>query len=304
MDKKLLDGALSGKDSQFNVILQNTSPQAQAIRAFLELLWEDFSKLADRNFRTRVPDDLQSCFWEMYLAYCLIHRGGFNLNSENYGPDLLVTPGHIWIECVVATNGNPGHPDSVPPYSYLVLGEPSTYEATRVPTDKITLRLTNALAEKLKKFEKYVAQGLIKPDEPCIIALNAGNVNYSDTDLGYPRILAALFPLGSPYVAFDRNNGQPVSEGYSTEYSIRKHTGAQIGKEFFMNPQNASISGVIYSTASPFKCTDPEKAGVELIYVENPHAKNKVDPFFLKVGSTCSITILEDSLCLKFEQIE
>ena len=89
----------------------------------------------------------------MYLTCSLLESEstcGYKVSCRKPGPDNLVEfkDGYrCWIEGVIVTDGEAGHPDSVVDRS----GE--------IPEGKIVLRYTNAIDVKYKTYRDYLRQG-------------------------------------------------------------------------------------------------------------------------------------------------
>jgi hypothetical protein len=144
-------------------------------------------------------------------------------------------------------------------------------EFHEVDTGKNTLRYTNALQEKKKQYFRWLSAGICKPDEPYIIALHGLKLDFSIYNDRLPCILRALYSFGDMYDSFSPQGGF-VDEGYLHTAEIKKANGSSVDTGFFHNPENAPISGVIFSkdwgrfSAS----TAPKNCYVENILASNP----------------------------------
>lgn len=150
----LLDSEIIGEDSEYNDLFGEAgilSDHQEHVRKFIELLRSNYKQLADLKFQTQIRSKFHSCYFEMYLANCLLANKAYALSSSNFGPDIFIKELDTWIECVRATNGDPNNPDSVPEEICYDPNDSSTWKAEDVPDKKIILRYTNSFFEKQKK---------------------------------------------------------------------------------------------------------------------------------------------------------
>jgi hypothetical protein len=225
----------------------------------------------------------------MYVANALQCSGGYHLSSDNSGPDFFIKELNAWVECIAATNGSLDKADHVPDYRYLVKDDPDTYEAQDVPHQRVLLRYTAAFSEKEKKFAKYINNGLVQRNQPCIIAINAAKVNFSDIQIVYPGILPALFPIGDRYVTFNVETGEATGDGISHSASIAKFNLSRVEQTAFCSDIYSHISGILFSIQDAWTAEKAQPIGCDLVFVPNPFAENPVPERFLGVGSYCQI---------------
>jgi hypothetical protein len=133
------------------------SPHHEDTRQFISNLWKRYKLFSDPHFREDAKNHFLERFWEMYLAVTFIERG-FNIRRVGHeGPEFFIDRGNkkIWVEAVVPGAGD--GPDRVL--------EPESGVAYEVPTEKILLRFTQALAEKSKKYKEALQKGIVSPDD-------------------------------------------------------------------------------------------------------------------------------------------
>ncbi|MBX7086663.1 MAG: hypothetical protein K1X70_09560 [Leptospirales bacterium] len=290
---KLLDSKLPASDPEYNNLFKDEEApwlDFKEIRGHIEDLWMQFKPFADTKFRSQILANFHACYFEMYIGNILRRYGEYELCSEDYGPDFFIKNLEIWIECIIASNGEVGRPDSVPEYDDLVPDDPSTHEANSIPVEQVLLRYTQAFSEKERQISKYIANGMIRNNQPCVIAINAAKVRHSHLDPGYPRILAALFPIGDQFVTFDINTGGTVGQGIKFSSHIKKSNQALVSKLAFASHQYSHISGVIFSRQNVWNLSSLGDLGAELLFIPNPYAKNPIEESFLHVGHYCKIT--------------
>jgi hypothetical protein len=246
-------------------------------KAFLERLWRRFAPFADKNFRSAIAQSFHSRFWEMYLGHALLISGKQLKPVSDAGPDLCVLglPELLWIEAIAPSAGK--GPDAVPE-------EPLGVTYT-LPSDEIILRLRSAIEEKFQKYKIYRDGRLLSPSEPFVIAINGRGLPSAWTETDLPRIVKAVFPLGSSYVTIDKNTMEKVDEGYMYRRKIIKLSGNPVSTTVFQDPQYAGISAILYCNHDIFN-RPPKESDISLGFsvVHNPLANNPVPHRWLPCG--------------------
>lgn len=242
-------------------------------------LWEIFEPYADEHFTTEIQSDFNARFWEMDLT-CILLELGKEISCPKPGPDIKAD-GEIWLEAVCPTQGTESNPDRVPD---IVTGI-----ALSIDSDPITLRYTSAIEEKYRKYLGYLENGIIKSNEPYIIALNSSRIPNAGLDLPMPRIFSSVLSIGSQYVEFDRKSGDIVGGGFHHKESVTKTNGSAVPIDMFLNPNYSGISAVLYSNSD--SCNRPDKNGSGFILVQNPLATNPVPPGWLGVEKEATTSI-------------
>ena len=254
-------------------------------KTFVEQLWQQFCPLADPDFLEDAKTHFPERFWEMYLAYVLMERG-YKLDKHGtYGPDFYFHSDNVTV-CIEATVPGAGKgPDRVPPLSGTsdMINQGLEPIAQEVPEDKIILRFTNAIDEKRKKYDKYLADEIISPTDKCIIGINGGEVLPRLFDeFSLPYIVKSLFPLGKFSVTFDRDFNI-VSSRHQYRPKITKSSGKDVPTNPFLDENYQGITGVLYNNVDAVN--DPERAGDKFIFIHNPLARNPLPRNFFKFGT-------------------
>lgn len=240
-------------------------------KQWLEDLWSQYREYADRNF---LKEARRSYFsqrmWEMYLACVLLEKGiplvprGERSEREK-GPDIQIKEGSkdIWIEAVVPQGGK-GR-DAVP---RLVYDAVSDY-----PEEQILLRATNSLYEKLKAYEKWHRDNLVRDGDNCIIAINLGSMSHPTLDPGIPSILKCLF--GISYLTIPIRKGERREPFWSERKEIYKRSGSAVRMNLFEDPEFSRVSAVLTSNDNIINSPkEKNKMGNNFIIVYNHHATN------------------------------
>jgi hypothetical protein len=279
MDDDLFINSVQAPDPEYNIIRDRQEPYPMEVKSFMEDLWRKYQPYADKHFRQQMQVDLDSRFWEMYLA-CTFLENSVSLSSTDAGPDIFIEHdnGRIWIEAIAPTSGADTNPDRVPEMKMGV--------ATRVPDNEIILRYSAAIREKYdNKYKTYVANGLILPTDAYIIAINSCKISSASMETDTPRILKAVFPIGDLKVTIDTKTGVVINTGYQLRFKISRVGGSEVRTDLFINPEYANLSGVLYSHVSIRTYPFTKRMGEDFVFIHNPLAtKNRVPHGFLKVG--------------------
>jgi hypothetical protein len=221
-----------------------------AAKAFVESLWDRFCGFADPNFLTEIRRDFHARFWEMYLTCALQDyaiRRGIAISCPKPGPDVLLEHegNRVWVEAVIATNGEPGRPDTVV--------EPNTDSSSRIPEEKIVLRYTNALSEKYRKYYGYLRQGIVRKSDAFVVAISGATLSYKWTRAANdaPRFLKALYPLGAYQIVLDRRSGEIIGHQNEPRFHVVKASGANVAVMPFLERRSRGITAVLSSFADP-----------------------------------------------------
>ena len=253
------------------------TPSEKRERDILEKLWARFKPYADDNFKTAIASDFQSRLWEMYLAVTLLDLG-FNLRTRvelgHEGPDISIRSEetNIWIEAIAC--------GTIPDDS-------AESENRSEPIDEsLILRYTSAIAEKFKKYEKYLREGILSSSEPYIIAINSSRVPFSSPDDDQPNtipdIIKAVMPFGDYTLIVDQDTNQVVKSGYFYRPEIIKQSGNPVQTTIFLDPKYAGISAIMYSNMNIRDI--PNRYGNDILFFHNPTATNPLPRGWLRMG--------------------
>lgn len=242
-------------------------------RVWSETLWNKFEPLADDDFVEEIKKSFHQRWWEMFLGAFCVERDLVTF-SKKPGPDFGIKFGDqtIWIEATAPTRGAEEKPDTVPP---LAMGVGS-----KVPVEKILLRIISSIDEKCRQYERWIEQGVIPSTDQFIIALNWRTAGDYRGDAKPPYLLRAAYKLGNQYVSIDRNDRNNTKSGYSGSSEIKKENGSLVEHGYFQIEKYRFISGLIFSdidAASP-----PNQHG-PFTFAPNPFAGNPI-PAEFKLG--------------------
>ncbi|KIQ61101.1 hypothetical protein [Pseudomonas fluorescens] len=203
--------------------------------------------LADRTFEQQLtsgqPATYEQRMGELLLAD-MLWRDGFSLESNDEGPDFFVSKDgkSAWIELHT--------PDrSGIPLDYFDLSTPGLVKG--VPHTEINLRWTTAIDQKKGQLKKYINSGIVKADQPYIIAVNSRLLNpFKMTGIngvsGKPIAVEVLFSVGPVQIQIDRLSGEVVDQFHQHRPFLDKPgTESKVESDSFHNPDNARISAVL-----------------------------------------------------------
>lgn len=263
--------------------LQKKNPQldpyylASSVITKRKVLFEECYKFyrpyKDTNFLTEIETRFHQRTWEMYLGSLCIKNGKTlkkNRGDNQADLQVITTPNLIQIECTAVTHGDPSNPNAVPK---MHVSDIKNIVVQDVPEDKILLRITQALNDKLVQYNERLTDGRVLKDEPYIIAINTGEMGHPEH---LPRILKAVFAIGYLTLRM-RQNGKPIANPTSfwgRREAISKANNQEIDMTFFEKDKSKRISAVIYSNSIVLHhLANPS---YEVHMVHNPLATNPI----------------------------
>ena len=134
-------------------------------------------------------------------------------------------------------------------------------------------RMTQELNVKSDKFKKYINEGVIKSNEPCIIFISLGDIasDFFSGKYGF-NFLDILIGKSHLTLQLDKKGNKVVGSFYNHVEEIMKHNGSRIDANFFVNSQNEHISAIIFTDAYIIDKYDNKNTYLFL----NPYATNKI----------------------------
>lgn len=255
----------------------------------LEKLWVNFSPYADSNFKTEIQQNFHPRSWEMYMGNVLLSKKILtekNINSKprNEGPDFILDNG-TYLECIACSKGDPKKESSVVPPFYAK--KPEEMMAQSVPVDKMILRITQAFKNKaMDQYAGWKEKKWFNKSAPFVIAINSGDLEWSQNYMGIPLVIKALFGLEFLQISRDHK------ESFSWRSQIQKGEGVPVN--YFTGKDFDFVSGVIFS--DQYVLNYPEEIGDDCVFVNNPFAKN---PVIKDIPDTFHSWLAEESRLIK-----
>ncbi|TKB67010.1 MAG: hypothetical protein E8D47_04170 [Nitrospira sp.] len=236
-------------------------------KCFVEELWGRYYPLADTHFREDARNHFLQRFWEMYLAVALLERG-FKLHRHgDEGPEFYTSLGsrRVWFEAIAPDPGT--GLDQVP---QLIPGE-----CTKIPTEKILLRFTNALDEKRKKYAAALAKGIVSAEDHYVLAINSRGIRHAPYGNSMPYFVQAFLPFGPLTIAIDVRTFEQTDSYYAYRSDVSKFNGSPVSTRAFLDPEASFCSAVIHSGVD---CANhPEQLGGDFSVLHNPRAHHPFD---------------------------
>jgi hypothetical protein len=253
-----------------------------------EELWDLFEPYADNEFQREIRDNFDVRYWEMYLTTFLM-REGYEVCAPKPGPDVgIVFNGcRIWFEATSPARGADRNPDQVPKVKAVALGEEPIMQI--VPNEKLVLRYLNSISEKIRQYQSWLARRVIALEDAFVIAINPRRLGHEVADTDPPRILQAAYPIGSRYIALDKETGRAVEAGYQFRDTIKRQNraeqeqAAEVSTGVFMLDEYSMVSGLLCSRVDAVN--QPDKTGTDFQLVENLKAKASLPDWFRLKGT-------------------
>jgi len=260
-------------------VCQGSGAGYDSRRTWMQELWEEFEPYADNHFLGGFKRDFSGRSWELYLGVTFLRRGYSLDRIGNKGPDLKVIKDgfYTYIEAVSSTPGS--GPDQVPDLLEKTVGN--------VPEDEMQLRVANSLSYKKLVYDRYLAEGIIKKEDPFIIAINRSAAGLIG-DPFIPLIIKCLFGVGHPTLQIPIGNTprkRKPKSSWSGRPILTKKSGSNVPMLFFEDSANAGISAIIYSTDNILNSPKiSDQMGENICIIHNPKAANPTPEKFFIFG--------------------
>jgi hypothetical protein len=231
-------------------------------RKLCDALWRRYAPLADRHFREDARKNFLQRFWEMYLGVTLMDRGIPLQRHGDEGPEFFASLDgrRVWFEAIAPRPGE--GPDRV--------GDIPSGEAQEIPTEKILLRLTNALDEKRKRYRAAVTKGIIGAQDAYVLALNTRGVPYAFLGDEVPYFVRAFLPFGPLTMDIDTRTLEATEPFSEYRAAIRKAKGTEIPTRWFLDGSANFCSAVLHSAVD--YANFPDELGADFAVLHNPTA--------------------------------
>jgi hypothetical protein len=214
-------------------------PQAKDCKCFVEELWRDYKPYCDTNFLSDARNHFHQRFWEMYLCVTMLKRGFVIEKSGSEGPEFSITieGKKFWFEAIAPETGTTD--DRVPDFDFE--------QTSSVPTEKVLMRYTAALSEKLRKYQGYRAKGIISENDGYIVAINSNKIPYAYFGSILPYHVQAFLPFGDFTVAVNPKTHEKVDEYFQYRGEVKNKNNSPISTQPFLDPTYRGISAIIHS---------------------------------------------------------
>jgi hypothetical protein len=267
-------------------------PHLEEAHNFTESLWRRYQGYEDTHFLQEAKDHFSERFWEMYLAVTFLERGFALSRAGNAGPEFCFAAGNqkIWVEAVTPGPGLGN--DRVPE---LQMG---VEVASKVPTETILLRYTNAITEKRERYLAALESGILDDSDGYVLAINSRRIPHAPYGNTLPFFVQALLPFGPLTILIDPKTGEFGDPFYQLRESITKAKGSPVSTAGFLDPQFAFVSAVLHSSVDCVNC--PSRLGGDFTILHNPSASRALDH---SVFDWCEQLIYRDGALQKVHSI-
>jgi len=268
-------------------------------RVILGEAYELCKDYLDENFTKdiKIPGRFLDKLWELHLCVVLLHNN-YDLEKNPGGkkarPDfciLLPNNNKIWIEAVCPDIGNAKEnsveplPEMVPGVIYSHVGNIDESLRPRI------LRVSSVLEKKFKKRASYVESGLMKENEPYIIAVNTSRINHNSPEEMIEQ--GVLYGMGLIQI----NLGNSGASRQFTPFQVKKTDAGnkEIPTALFLRPEYKNISGVMFSgTWFSFDSEYKETLSSKIYTHFNQNANNLIFSRDIKFGKKFQLKINGD----------
>lgn len=266
-------------------------PQARDCKYFVEELWQDYAPYCDTNFLSDSRNHFHQRFWEMYLCVIMLKRGFAieKAGSEGHEFSITIEGKKFWFEAIAPEAGTTDN--RVPDFDF---GQTSS-----VPTEKVLMRYTAALSEKLRKYQCYRAKGIISENDGYIVAINSNKIPYAYFSSILPYHVQAFLPFGDFTVAINPKTHEKVDEYFQYRGEVKNKNNSPISTQPFLDPTYSGISAIIHSKfgVDGYAC-GTARWGDDFDVLHNPLATN---PLPFEALSWCDYRYIYDG---KLETVE
>lgn len=298
MVEKLFSNDINSSEEWYRTIRDD--PGVANYKTYMEKLWDTYYPYADKDFPKQLAQDFHARFWEMYLTCTLIYKS-FEVapkQTRSKGPDILIiddSSRKIFLEAITPSQGADDNPDRVPSLQF------NTPQASiRGPDKPIILRYSSAIADKYKKYNRYLKQKVISPSDSYIIALNSSKIGIrAKLESGPPEILKTVLPIGYMEVTINKLSGSTVGWHYQYRQEITRTSGSGVPTDLFLRDDYKGLSGVLFSYVDALNC--PNQMGDDFIFIHNPKAQNAVPHEYFKLGTEYFVELGEAGFSISWK---
>jgi len=278
--------------------------QASLVRENFKELCRDFldSSLADSDFANQLCSGDENIFWQRFseaLFWNELRKISdikmVPLPKAGGVPDFHIKCNHmnIWVECICP---KPGDIPTIHLRSGF-RGDESIAECYSLPHEEILQRWTAAIKEKYEKFTKYKNNNIIGSSDVCVIAINGcllrGRFHEFEGISQFPYAFEAVYPVGPVQVTFYKNSSETETKNSMQFQFIKKKTGSEIEKTFFIEKRSEIISAIwaIDERENYFFERSPSAI------IHNAMAKNKLPEGLLPTHDEYVVTESNETSC-------
>lgn len=275
---------------QYNRLIE--SEVFLSIRDYIDSIWCEYQKYADKHFSKEFPKNTNQRLWEMFLTIALSRKNDISRTLIGNGPDISISKSKTYyIEAVCPKRGN--NQENSPKFCIGVFEE--------VKQDRLELRIQNAISEKMEKYDEYITKGIISRSDPYIIAISLAEFPESDIFSqpdSIPLVISSVYPIGGELASFDLESGKYLSSSFEFKKDNTKENDSTVSKTIFMNSDFNYLSGILFCNSS-FNIP-VENMYNDLFLLKNEYAINKLDNNFFV--NECIVHISKMSISITYKK--
>lgn len=279
-----------GSPADFWFCYVRDHPDWGEVRNHLNRMWAWYRScgLQDPHFESEFKDKFCHRWWELQAAWFL-KTIGCKISHENEGPDFVCSKDGVtfYVEAVTCSAGDQTKPDSVKP---LPKGSYNLDEQQRV----VSLRFTQAIREKTRKYWKFRKKAIVESGIPYVIALSPIQIklerSLASTGLqGEPAIFNAVYGKGLDVISIDRLTGKSIAVHSQDRPSLIKNQSTTRTNIFRPSGRRCDpyrgVSGILYSELYFDSRHDDEALVDSFSLAHNANAAVGLRRGLLEVGS-------------------
>jgi len=202
---------------------------------------------APEPFAREFRKDFPQRSWELYVLDWLKRSGATLSKTPDKAPDFHANHpkvGDLWVECVVPNYGTGDDAAQRRPDGQTVSGNAETL-------NRVALRYTSAIFDKLKKINGYRSANIVDANVPVIVALNQGAIQDSDAydEHEVPLVARVLYGIGDPVLVTG-----PFADAERILVprmpSVKKKSGADVPTQIFLDSKYSPIAAILVARVS------------------------------------------------------
>jgi type I restriction enzyme S subunit len=223
-------------------------------------------------------------YTEMLLAWYFIQLG-FLPKSKEIGTDLFIEHNgtRIWIEIITPELKSPSGDGieaqkaarEINDYLAPPPTDPKNLPVNHPPHQQILLRWTAAIKDKKEKLTHYIENGVVKPEDVYVIAINSillGRDGFTGISQA-PNCIEATFAVGPIEININRETSEVRSAEPSYRSFVLNNNQSTVPTDNFLNPDYRHVSALM-ATHVGLEAATQLSPPSPFILLHNPHAVN------------------------------
>jgi len=277
-------GGPSSWDTKVHKCLAARFEGAPRAREYYRALWADHKAagLAGSHFVSELTGSSDEKFWQRVWEMALgrhLRACGHGITTRPEGePDYFFKIGDqgVWVEAISPSPG-PDLPRHWTTFDPLDLGA----RCGPVPNDEMLLRWTSAFKAKAEMCAEYRRNGIVKPTDVFVIAIDGSQlskVTHTEGKSRLPFVVECVFAIGPLAISVDRETRKLGPAFQTVEAFVENRNKAVVPKERFFRAEFSGVGAVLGCYAAS-GCHSPRTDGLLPVQVAyNPLAFSSLAP--------------------------